>query len=310
METRANYVLIGLFTLAALLGAAGFVYWFQQLGDKSERAFYRVLFEGPVAGLRTGSAVQFNGIRVGEVTRLELDPANTRQVIATIGVNARTPIRNDTQIGLSFQGLTGIAAMSMTGGTLTREPLTSADGRPPLLKADPALSRDVTEAARELITRLDAFVQDNQTSFGASIRNLQTMTTTMDQFLSENRGSLAASIKNLETVTGTLAGNSERFDRIMAGIDNLAGGPEGNGEIQQAARSIRQLAESLDKRTAELTAGLNRFTASGTREVENLSAEARRTLSELDRAVRNFDRNPQRLLFGGGNNVPNYNGRR
>ena len=62
METRANYVLIGAFTLAVVAAAFGFVYWFSNLGDHGVRDTYRVAFDGTVSGLRTGSSVLFNGI--------------------------------------------------------------------------------------------------------------------------------------------------------------------------------------------------------------------------------------------------------
>ena len=73
METRANYVIIGLFTLGVVLGVFGFVYWFQNIGGTGERAYYSVVFDGSVSGLRTGATVLFNGIRVGEVTSLKLN---------------------------------------------------------------------------------------------------------------------------------------------------------------------------------------------------------------------------------------------
>ena len=38
METRANYVLIGLFTLAVIVGAFGFVYWFHHVGGVARAA--------------------------------------------------------------------------------------------------------------------------------------------------------------------------------------------------------------------------------------------------------------------------------
>src|SRR5262249_58146038 len=75
METRANYVLMGLFTLAVIIGAFGFVYWFNTIGGAGDRAIYRIVFEGSVSGLRPGASVLFNGIRVGEVTELKLDPS-------------------------------------------------------------------------------------------------------------------------------------------------------------------------------------------------------------------------------------------
>ena len=116
METRANYVLIGVFTLAVVVGVFGFVYWFQNIGGTGERAFYRVVFDGSVSGLRTGASVLFNGIRVGEVTGLKLDPAKPQQVTATLSIDKSVAVRKDTQIGLEFQGLTGIASVSLKGG--------------------------------------------------------------------------------------------------------------------------------------------------------------------------------------------------
>src|SRR3979490_3162025 len=116
METRANYVLIGLFTLAVILGGFGFVYWFNTIGAAGGRAPYRIVFEGSVSGLRTGASVLFNGIKVGEVTELKLDPSKPKQVVAGISVDRGVAIRDDTAIGLEFQGLTGIAALSLKGG--------------------------------------------------------------------------------------------------------------------------------------------------------------------------------------------------
>jgi phospholipid/cholesterol/gamma-HCH transport system substrate-binding protein len=286
METRANYALIGLFTLATIFGAAGFVYWFHHLSGTGERATYRVVFEGSVAGLRVGSAVLFNGIRVGEVSALDIEPKNSDEVVATIQVEKeKTPVRADTRIGLTFTGFTGVASLTLEGGTRTLPILTSSNANPAVLHSDPGLNRDVTQTAREVLARIDKFVADNQASLGTSIHSL-------------------------ETVTGALARNSDRIDSILAGIDNLAGGTEGKSEIAEAARAIRQLAENLDKRTAEISSGLNRLSGSSAREVEAVAADAHRTLGEIERTVRNFDRNPQRLLLGGGNSVPEYNGRR
>ena len=98
METRANYILVGLFTLAVIAGAFGFVYWFHHIGGTGERAEYRVAFQGPVAGLRTGATVSFNGIRVGEVTAMQLDPNDPKQSLVTVSVEKGTPVRSDTTV--------------------------------------------------------------------------------------------------------------------------------------------------------------------------------------------------------------------
>ena len=92
METRARYALIGAFMLAVIAASFAFVYWLENKGGFGERAYYRLRFENSVSGLQGGSAVLFNGIRVGEVTALALDPDHPDQVIATIGVVSGTPV--------------------------------------------------------------------------------------------------------------------------------------------------------------------------------------------------------------------------
>ena len=114
METRANYVLIGAFTLAVIAAAFGFVLWFQALHTTKLRSPLRVVFEGPASGLRNGGSVNFNGIRIGEVISVKLD--NPRRVVALAMVENKAPIRKDTLVGLEFQGLTGVAAISLKGG--------------------------------------------------------------------------------------------------------------------------------------------------------------------------------------------------
>src|SRR5262245_38815 len=123
METRANYVVIGLFTLVVIAGAFGFVYWFSRTGDGGERVPYHVVFDGAVSGLRTGGWVLFNGIKVGEVSDLKLNPANPRQVIATIVVDKAVPMRADTRAGLHFQCLSGIESLSVQGRAAHAGPL-------------------------------------------------------------------------------------------------------------------------------------------------------------------------------------------
>jgi phospholipid/cholesterol/gamma-HCH transport system substrate-binding protein len=278
METRANYVVIGLFTLAVIAGAFGFVYWFSRTGDGGERATYRVVFDGAVSGLRTGGWVLFNGIKVGEVSDLRLNPENPRQVVATIVVDKSVPVRTDTRVGLDFQGLTGIASISVKGGAPDAPALTAENGVPTLM-AEPAATQDVTTTIRDVASNAGALVRR------------------VDELLADNRDSLKTTLGNLESFSSALSRNSERLDRIMAGLENFTSG-DIKSELIDTARSMRTLTDNLDKRTAEISVGLTRFSNNGLREYEALAVDARRTLADLGRAIRNFDRNPQRVLFG------------
>jgi len=199
MENRARYVLIGLFTLAVIVAGFGFVYWLNNTAGLGERAIYQVRFDSPVSGLRAGSSVLFNGIRVGEVTQLELDPANPKQVTATINVEQGTPIRSDTQVGVDFQGLMGAASISLRGGSATAAALPSQKDRPPLLVAEPGATQDMSQAAREALQRLDAILADN----AEPLKN---------------------TIANINTFSGVLARNSDRLDNIVQGLERMTGG--------------------------------------------------------------------------------------
>jgi phospholipid/cholesterol/gamma-HCH transport system substrate-binding protein len=272
METRANYVLIGLFTLAVIAGAFGFVYWFNTIGGTGERATYRIVFDGSVSGLRTGASVLFNGIRVGEVTELRLDPSQPRSVVAMVSLEKSVAVRADTAVSLDYQGVTGTASIALRGGS-DSSPL--APGNPPTLKVDAAGAQDVTQAAREAMRRIDQLVADNETV-------------------------LKGALKNIEAFSQTLATNSQRIDNILSGTEGLLGaGPDKPGDIAQAARAIKTAAENLDARSAEIATGLARFSNTGLREWERLAIDGRRTLAEVDKMVKNIDKNPSRLIFGG-----------
>ena len=106
METRARYASIGLFMLAVIGASFAFVYWLENKGGFGEREAYRVQFESSVSGLLIGSAVLFNGIRVGEVTGISLNPEEPQQVIATISVLKDTPIREDTRVNVAWANQT------------------------------------------------------------------------------------------------------------------------------------------------------------------------------------------------------------
>jgi len=199
METRAPYALIGLFVLAAVGAVFGFVYWLHNTGGLGERTVYRVRFENNVAGLLTGAAVLFNGIRVGEVVDLQLNPDNPREVTAAIAVVAGTPVRTDTRAGLEFQGLTGVPVISLLGGDAGAAPLASAKTEPAVLVADPAAGQSMTEAARQALRKLDALLADNSDS-------------------------LHSAIANLNTFTAALARNSDRVDGILTGLEHMTGG--------------------------------------------------------------------------------------
>jgi phospholipid/cholesterol/gamma-HCH transport system substrate-binding protein len=275
METKANYVLIGMFTLAVIAGIFGFVYWFQNAGGTRERVPYRIVFQGSVAGLHTGANVLLNGIQVGDVTSLKLDPKRPKEVAALVNVDKNVQIHSDVEVGLEFQGLTGVAQIALKGGSPDSPILQSSKEKPALLTAPPAATLDFTQAARDTLRRLDDFIAANQDIINDAL-------------------------KNIDTFTSALARNSERLDKIVAGVQDLTGGDDGKGgKLNEAAKSIRTLSDNLDQRTAELSVNLNRLLVNGNKHIEVVGNDLHRTLGTIDTAVKNFDKNPSRLIFGG-----------
>ena len=172
METRANYVMIGVFTLAIVVGVFAFVWWFQRLGTGEQKAQFEIYFDSPVSGLRSGAVVNFNGIRVGEVKSLALVPDVPKAAVAIIEITATTPVRTDTKVTLEYQGLTGLAAVALTGGSPDAAMLKVAQRgeRPPRLFA--TNTTDAFQAARDLMIQLQEVVKKNEANIAQLIDNL------------------------------------------------------------------------------------------------------------------------------------------
>jgi phospholipid/cholesterol/gamma-HCH transport system substrate-binding protein len=273
METRANYVLIGSFTLAVIAAAFGFVLWFQSLHTTKARSPLRIVFEGSASGLRNGGSVNFNGIRVGEVVSVKLD--DPRRVVALAMVENSAPIRKDTLVGLEFQGLTGVAAISLKGGEAAAPPVPLDEDGVPILTADPAALQDVTESIRATLQNVNRVVAENQVAVKNSLQNVETFTAS----LARNAGKIDDVVQKFNDVMAKADGVMTKTDDLMLGLDAIAGGKEG-GELLQAVKSIRELADDFNKRSGALM------------------TDGRRTLGDISRAVNNLDRNPTRLLFG------------
>ena len=210
METRAPFVLIGAFVLAAIVAVFGFVYWLNNTGGLGPRTTYHVQFDGSVPGLLVGAGVLFNGIRVGEVTNLSLAADNPRRVNATISVATSTPVRADIKVGLEFQGLTGVPVIALEGGSAP-----PPSGQMPTLTAEPGAGQSMTQAARDALRKVDAV-------------------------LSENSEPLKDTIANFKVFSDGLARNTGKLDGIIAGLEKMTGDRRGAACPLAASGCARQ----------------------------------------------------------------------
>ncbi len=306
METRANYVLIGLFTLAVIVGAFAFVWWFERASDTGSRVSYEIIFDGSVSGVRTGSAVLFNGIRVGEVTSLALDANDPGRVVMKIGISPQTPVRQDTIASLEYQGLTGIASVALQGGQQSSPPIAAEPGQLPRIQSEPGATADFYKSAQKImgkvddvVTRLDRVMATNEKKINQVVDDVSAFT----NVLSKRSGNIDTLLVDASELARKLNGQADRLDGILKNVENFTGGNDKNGfmtDLSEAAKSVRALADSLNR------------TEPGTlKDYQQLAGDARRAVGEIERVARSINQNPSAFLFGrgGGSNIPSYSGR-
>jgi len=300
METRANYTLIGAFTLAVVLGAFLFIFWFSGGPNKQAgRDQYRVVFTSSVSGLARGSQVLFNGLKVGEVVNIDLAP-DPSEVFAVIEVDRRTPVKSDTRARLEYQGLTGVGSIALAGGSADAPRLEGKDGKVAEIRADRSDFQNIVETLQELTNKVDRVLGSaDPQRIGHVIESLDRFVTTLD----DNRDNVAAALKNAAELTAKLNSSAERLEAFL-------GGKKGEGgvfdEVTEAAQLLRRLASNLDQQTKEISAGVKNFTGPGLKQYEALALDARKTLDEINRTVRSLGKNPEQVIFGAKPSVPEY----
>ncbi|ODA67859.1 mce related protein [Methyloligella halotolerans] len=223
METRARYILIGAFMLAAIVAVFAFIFWLENAGGFSEKSRYDIRFSSPVSGLYAGSPVLFNGIRAGEVTKLSLDPKRPERVIVSVAVDSDVPIRKDTKIGVAAQGLTGSSAVTLIGGSEDAPKLEAKNGKPPTLIAPPDASYDLVQAAQGVLSKTDAILDENRKSLHTLLGNFENFS----QTLSDNSSGLEDMIKGISDFVGTGDENAPKVKVFeLASASGFDGKPE------------------------------------------------------------------------------------
>ncbi|WP_273725003.1 MlaD family protein [Brucella gallinifaecis] len=328
METKANYVVVGVFTLVVSLLAFAFVYWIARYGEARDSVGLDVRIPGSVTGLSIGSQVLFNGIKVGDVRRLHLDESNPSMVIVQTRVNATTPITRSTKATLGFQGLTGQAYIELNGGSL-EEPnlLTEAAKEDTIARidADPssinnllATAQDIFGRANTILGELESFAKEARGPLVDTINNTKTFTDALAKNadvideLGSNADNINQIVAEAKQMMERLNAASARVETVITKADQLLSSDDKNGIVAQAKatlESIRQLSNNLDKRITPIASNLERFSGQGLSDVQALIGDSRRAVQRVEQAITDLERNPQRLIFGGPGSVPQYNGR-
>src|SRR6476660_6286851 len=210
MSARASNMMIGTLTLALIGGSLGAWLGYQKFAVAKQKTAFRVIFEGSASGLRKGGSVNFAGIRVGEVVSLKLD--HPSRVVALTMIDGNTPVKSDTQVGLEFQGLTGIAAISFTGGSDDAPPPKKGPDGIPELTADPDGTLNTQEKIRAALRNVDKVIADNEVAVKDTLRNFETFT-----------ASLSSDGEKITSVSSTAESGSNAVDDALTKAKDFRG---------------------------------------------------------------------------------------
>lgn len=298
METKANYVLIGAFTILVTLFLLGFGLWAAKYSsDKSWRE-YDVIFREPVTGLTEGSSVQYNGIAVGTVDNLKLAPHDPRQVIARLKLQADAPVRTDTRAKLSMTSLTGSPIIQLTGGDPRSPRLReTADGQVPVIQAEPSALQNIADTANRLVERLDQVLsEENVKRISGTLDNIETLTGS----IADQREDLGALIVNAREASEQLNTTLESSNRAISDIDRelVQKLPALIAKLDSTLTRLDAAAGGADRILSENRAAINSFANDGLAQLGPTLGELRALVRDLRRISDRLEANPARYLLG------------
>jgi phospholipid/cholesterol/gamma-HCH transport system substrate-binding protein len=253
METKANTALIGAFTLVVLALGFVFVYWLARGAGEDTNAHLTVIFEDPVTGLSVGSQVVFNGIKIGDVKTLDLDPQNPKVVVAGLDVTPKPSVKADTEVTLGFQGLTGVGYIEMAGGSPSLPPIWEAQPNPTIIATRSSMqdllsgARTILSRADETLQKLEQTISDNSDDISLAVLDVRKFTSA----LAANSGDVGKLVANVSTAANKIADATTRLDGIVNKSETLIAAVNPD-DVQKAIANIRSISDNFAAQAGRL----------------------------------------------------------
>lgn len=318
METRANHVWVGAVTLALLALVAAFTVWIARLGQ-GDRHEYDIFFKQAVDGLSKGSAVNFSGVPVGQVKKIELWRKDPSFVRVRIAVEPDVPILIGTTATLQGS-FTGVSNLQLEG---------AMKGASPIECPAENLRAACPEGVPVIPTKRGG-LGELLNSAPVLLERLATLTERMTMVFSDkNQQSIEHILGNTDRMTGQLANASPEVQRTMVALQKtLADAQVAVQAFQQAAANtdatlntdgkqmlvqFRQSLKSIEKTSNELN-GMLADTRPAARQLnETTLPQAEAAIRDLRAATRSLRDITERVqdqgagaLLGGSGKLPDY----
>ena len=297
METRANYVLIGAFTLATAAFLLLFGLWAAKYSSDKDWRYYDVIFDEAVTGLTEGGSVQYNGISVGSVADLSLAPDDPRKVVAHVKLRANTPVKIDTRAKLSFTGLTGTAFIQLTGGTPAAPALVAHGDEVPVIRTEASALQNIAETANRLVAGLDEVLSDeNIANIHKTLAHIEKTTRALGDH-GEDIGTLLA---NARTSSEKLSATLDTTNAAINDVDRelVQKLPALIAKLDSTLARLDATAGNANALIAENRGAIRGFTRDGLGEVGPTLDELRALVRDLRRISSRLDQNPAGYVLG------------
>ena len=296
METRAHHVIIGLFTLLAGAGAVLFAVWISNANTSSDYRYYTVVFREAVTGLSRGSAVQYRGIPIGDITELGLDPEDPSQVLAGIRISGTAPITRDTKARLTFTGITGNTVIELVPGD-PNSPLLDDDGtQAPRIPATPSPISSLLANGEDLMTNINQLVSNARNML--SDENAERIARTLES-IEVAAGSLSSQGDDVKALVNELTAASREATELITNVNTLVNeqGTRTLNNVEQTLESIASTSETLEQLLVDnsdaFSSGMQ-----GLGQLEPAISELRGSLTALRSITRRLEDSPARFLLG------------
>ncbi|MHC8323084.1 MlaD family protein [Pseudomonas sp. GB2N2] len=307
METRAHHVLIGLFTVMVVAGALLFGLWLAKSSVDTEFKDYEIVFNEAVSGLSKGSAVQYSGIKVGDVVTLRLDPKDPRRVLARIRLGGETPIKEDTQAKLALTGITGTSIIQLSGGTPQSPTLKGKDGDLPTIVASPSPIARLLNDSNDLMAGVNVLMHNANQMF--SSENVERISKTLEHLeqttgtIADQRGDIRQAMQQLSAIGKQATATLEQTAALMRNANGLLTdqGKQMFGSAERAMKSLEQSSATINTLLTHNQDSLN----SGMQGLNGLAPavrELRDTLTSLRAISQRLEANPSGYLLGNDKN--------
>lgn len=303
MEKKVNYVVVGVFVLALGAGLIAGLLWLASGGGfQKNYDLYLALSDESVAGLNLNAPVKYQGVDVGKVRDIQLDPNNPNQVRLIFAIEHGTPIREDTEAVLKTQGLTGIAYVELNGSSLDSPPLRAVAPEPyPVIRTKPSLAARLENVLSNVLAKLDStsdnvnkiLSDENLAAFKSALADLAAVARTVaarKDTIDAGIGSAARTFDNSARVSGQLAAD---LGPLLARVGASADAVRKMGD--EAARASAGAGKTIDS----VGADVKRFTADTLPALQRLLGEMNVLSASLRRLIEETERNPRGFLFGG-----------